>query len=147
MPAEPSALLGSWSLSRTIDDRWGDETSTVDGTSELAMLEDGRIRWSERGVLHRATGDVPVQRVLFVERRDDGWFVTFDDGRDFHPWTPGSEVVHPCAPDTYRGRVDVLGDDRWTVRWDVAGPAKDYTMTSTLTRPGDGGAAQPNAKA
>jgi hypothetical protein len=131
---EPTGLLGAWAFDRTIDDRHGAESSTVDGTSELALQDDGRIRWSERGTLHRATGDVPVSRVLFIEPHGDLWWVTFDDGRDFHPWTTGEEVVHPCVADTYVGRIEADGSDRWTVEWRVSGPAKDYTMTTVLTR-------------
>ena len=131
---EPTELLGAWTLMRTIDDRHAGEQATVDGSTELVQQDDGRIRWSERGTLHRDAGDIPVSRVLFVEPRDTGWWVTFDDGRDFHPWTPGDEVVHPCVADTYVGRIDADGADRWTVRWRVSGPAKDYTMTTTLTR-------------
>jgi hypothetical protein len=131
---EPTALVGAWTMARTIDDRHAGERATVDGTSELSLLDDGRIRWAERGTLHRDAGDIPVSRVLFVEARDTGWWVTFDDGRDFHPWAPGDEVVHPCAPDTYVGRIDADGTDRWTVEWRVSGPAKDYRMTTTLTR-------------
>lgn len=127
-------MLGVWSMARTIDDRHGDEQSTVDGTSELVLEDDGRIRWSERGTLHRRAGDIPVSRTLFLEPREDGWWVTFDDGRDFHPWRPGEKVVHPCSPDTYTGSVDIIGPDTWTVRWQVSGPAKDYTMVTILTR-------------
>ena len=62
-----------------------------------------------------------------------GWWMRFDDGRDFHPWTPGEQVVHPCAPDTYCGVV-AGSPERWTVQWDVTGPRKDYTMRTVLTR-------------
>jgi hypothetical protein len=121
-------------MDRTIDDRIASETSTVDGTSELVQQDDGRIRWSERGTLRRGALEIPVSRTLFVEHRDEGWWVTFDDGRDFHPWAPGDEVVHPCVADTYVGRIEPQDADRWTVRWDVSGPAKDYTMTTLLVR-------------
>lgn len=137
----PTALLGAWTLAREIDDRMTAEQSTVDGTSELSLEPDGRVRWSEQGTLRSGELVLPVSRLLFVEPRDDEWFVTFDDGRDFHPWSPGGEVVHPCAPDTYVGRVDILSDDHWRVEWAVSGPAKDYTMTSVLVR------AQPNENA
>jgi hypothetical protein len=131
---DPTTLTGHWTLSRTIDDRHGREQLSVDGVTDLVLADDGRVRWSESGVLHRRGLDSPVSRVLFVEQRDDGWWVTFDDGRDFHPWCAGSEVVHPCGADTYVGRIDVLDTDRWAVEWQVSGPAKDYTMRSTLTR-------------
>ncbi|MFI5427485.1 DUF6314 family protein [Aeromicrobium sp. UC242_57] len=100
----------------------------------LVAQDDGRVRWAEQGRLRRGDLDVPVSRTLFVELRDAGWFVTFDDGRDFHPWEPGAEVVHPCAADTYVGRIELVDADSWTVEWNVTGPTKDYTMTSRLTR-------------
>lgn len=131
--SSPTDLLGTWTLERTIDDRLAGERSTVDGVTELTWQDDGRVRWHETGTLHRGDLDIPVSRTLFVEQRPTGWFVTFDDGREFHPWQPGDEVVHPCNADTYTGRVDVEADDRWVVEWQVAGPAKDYTMTSRLT--------------
>lgn len=130
----PTSLLGAWTMTRTIDDRLKSEQSTVDGTTDLEMATDGRVRWSERGTLRTGELVLAVSRVLYVELRGGGWFVTFEDGRDFHPWAPGDEVVHPCAPDTYVGRVEVVDPDRWHVRWDVTGPAKDYTMTTALTR-------------
>lgn len=133
-PLEPTSLLGTWSMTRSIHDRRADETSTVDGTAELVHQDDGRICWSERGTLRRGDLEIPVSRVLFVEHRDAGWWVTFDDGRDFHPWAPGDEVVHPCAADTYVGRIDAPDTDRWTVEWHVTGPAKNYSMTSVLVR-------------
>lgn len=131
---DPLSLLGAWTLARTIDDRKGPETSTVQGTTELARQGDGRVRWSESGTLQRGGHEIPVNRTLYVELRDAGWFVTFDDGRDFHPWEPGEEVVHPCAADTYVGRIELVDADTWTVEWNVTGPAKDYTMISRLTR-------------
>ena len=75
-----------------------------------------------------------VRRALWLERVDrDGWWVRFEDGTDFHPWSPGETVTHPCSPDTYVGLVDGAGDT-WAIRWDVTGPSKDYTMTTELTR-------------
>ncbi len=138
---EPTELVGTWTMDRSIDDRRAAEQMSVSGTSTLALDDDGRVRWSEQGVLLRGDHEIPVSRVLFVESRDDLWFVTFDDGRDFHPWRPGGEVVHPCGADTYVGLVVVESSERWTVEWRVSGPAKDYTMHSTLTR------AQPNENA
>jgi hypothetical protein len=131
-PLTPPDLLGSWQLSRVIVDHLAGDESTVAGSTELVRQADGRIRWSEAGVLQRRGLDLPVSRVLYVEERPTGWFVTFDDGRDFHSWAVGYEVEHDCAPDRYVGVIG--GDvDRWTVQWRVSGPAKDYTMTSVLT--------------
>lgn len=165
---DPRTLLGRWSFDRTIDDRAAGDRKSVDGTltltaaatdsaldTESADASEARIRWFEEGILHLGDQDLPVTRTLFVEPRGDEWFVVFEDGHDFHPWTTGVQVEHPCGADMYRGRIDVAGplgtgsedtgsEDTdperataprsWSVRWDVVGPAKDYTMTTRLRR-------------
>lgn len=155
MPSEtvidPHALTGTWDLHRTIEDRVAHATGTVSGTTVIEVEHLDRLRWSESGVLDWQGRRVPITRVLHLVRRgvpcadghlrDDqepAWFVLFDDGRDFHPWVTGEQVEHPCGADVYRGRIDVepagSGRQRWTVQWDVTGPAKDYTLVSVLTR-------------
>ena len=94
-------------LARVIDDRQAGVESRVDGRLLLTQVEPGRIRWEESGRWHQPTGDVDVRRGLWLERVDeDGWWVRFEDGTDFHPWSPGEAVIHPCSPDTYVGLVD-----------------------------------------
>ena len=135
--ADPTDLLGRWELDREIDDRAAAERHRVDGVLTLELVAPGRVRWSETGRWRHPTGDVDVRRDLWlVHEPADGWWVRFDDERDFHPWSPGEPVVHPCAPDTYRGVVTGTADS-WTVVWEVTGPRKDYTMTTRLTRPAD----------
>ena len=136
--ADPTDLLGRWRLEREIDDRAAGGRHRVDGVLTLDLVEPGRVRWTEAGRWHHPTGDVDVRRELWLVRPDDAacWWVRFEDGRDFHPWSPGEEVVHPCAPDTYRGLV-TGSPESWHVRWEVSGPRKDYTMTTRLTRPAD----------
>lgn len=134
----PTELLGAWRLERTIEDRYAGRTLTLAGTTELTLLADGRVRWHDQGTLHLPDGDVEATRTSLVERRDGGWFVLFEDGRDFHPWAPGTPVEHPCGRDLYRGTVQVgSGADgaaaAWHVVWEVRGPAKDYTMVSRMT--------------
>jgi hypothetical protein len=134
--ADPHALVGTWRLSRVIDDRLAGAQSLIDGELSLTVVTPDRIRWEEQGQWHQPTGDVAVHRGLWLVRgeRTDAWWVRFEDERDFHPWLPGEAVVHPCAPDTYRGVVRGT-PERWTVEWDVTGPAKDYSMSTELTRP------------
>ncbi|WP_220451175.1 DUF6314 family protein [Nocardioides dongkuii] len=152
MTFAPTDFLGTWSLSRAVDDRLAGETLRVEGTATLSRLAADHVRWTEEGVLRWSGGEVPVQRTLDVRRRSDGgWFVHFSDGREFHPWTVGADVAHPCGADLYRGRVDVDADGRsWTVTWHSTGPAKDYVMTtrhadrvdlSAADRPGGSGPA------
>ncbi|UEJ83044.1 DUF6314 family protein [Brachybacterium halotolerans subsp. kimchii] len=149
--ASPLALLGDWLLNRRIEDRLSREILQVTGTTEISMREDGRIVWSESGVLVRGAADarpIPVRRELLIERRarpldgqrgaaspDEDWMVLFADGRDFHPWTPGRAVVHPCGEDRYDGLVEIRDEREWHVTWEVTGPAKDMTIRSVLTAP------------
>ncbi|MFZ7088399.1 DUF6314 family protein [Curtobacterium sp. RRHDQ10] len=135
----PTDVLGRWMLARTVVDRAAGETRSVVGTTTLTLVDPDRVRWEESGTMTWPGGSVPVSRTLFVtaERtgeRTAGWMVRFADGRAFHPWRPGAEVVHDCAPDTYRGFVDG-SPAAWSVVWQATGPAKDYRMESRLTRP------------
>ena len=135
----PLDLLGRWRLERSIEDRRGDETLGVTGTTLLEATEDGAVRWHEEGVLRRpGAAPAEVSRTLLVvpptPGGDDAWWVRFADGRPFHPWHPGADLEHPCGTDVYRGRVDLDLPARWRVRWTVTGPAKDYTMRTTCSR-------------
>ncbi|WP_445255691.1 DUF6314 family protein [Nocardioides aurantiacus] len=141
--ADPCDLVGTWMLSRTIEDRRGGPDGRVEGRLELVLESPDRVAWREHGTWHRPDGDVEVQRTLGVVRRDGGWWVVFADGRDFHPWAPGEEVVHDCRPDTYRGVVTGTSV-AWSVTWEVTGPAKDYRMETRL-RPLSGAACPPGA--
>jgi hypothetical protein len=138
---DPGSLLGTWQLTRTIDDRLLGEQSRVEGTLELTSVSADRIRWQEQGRWLRTVGVVEVHRVLWLVRdvSTGGWWVHFEDDREFYPWTPGQAVVHPCGADTYAGVVEGT-PQRWTVRWDVVGPRKDYAMSTELSA----GAARPH---
>ncbi|MFZ6992912.1 DUF6314 family protein [Curtobacterium sp. RRHDQ66] len=129
----PDQLLGEWALERVVVDRRAGVRGTVRGTTTLTLEHAGLVRWEESGTMELAGRTTPVSRALTVRRDDDGtWTVCFADGRTFHDWVWGASVVHACAPDEYTGVL--AGDaDRWTVRWDAVGPAKDYRLDSVLT--------------
>ena len=130
--ADPRTLLGTWAFHRVIDDRRAGDTSQLDG--RLVLLEDGdRIRWEENAVWHRPDGGVDVRRGQWLVEDAGEWQVLFEDGRPFHRWSPGEQVVHDCTPDVYRGSVTGT-PPRWRVVWEVSGPAKDYTMVTDLAR-------------
>lgn len=131
---DPVTLLGDWSFERTIEDHLRGEVLRVDGTLSLVAEGLTRIRWSERGLMHREAGDLEVFRVLFLVEGAHDWDVTFEDGRPFHPWRMGEWVEHPCAADVYRGRVVADGRAGWSITWRVSGPQKDYVMTTILVR-------------
>lgn len=140
-PPDPTSLLGRWDFTRTIDDRRTGIRSTVVGHTDLGAESDTHIRWHEEGVLRTAGRELDVYRTLHIVLRDGSWIVTFDDGRFFHPWSPGAPVEHPCGADRYRGRIDTVREttcptapvESWTVQWTVTGPHKDYTATTVLT--------------
>ncbi len=139
MPAvEPTDLLGVWDLARRIVDRPTDggapQFGRVVGTLTLAAEGDD-VAWCEEGVLRWGDQQLPVTRRLVVRHEAAGWVVCFDDGRPFHPWSPGSPVVHDCPPDTYRGLVVIAADLRtMRVVWDVSGPGKDRRLFTRCNR-------------
>ena len=128
---DPLALLGAWSLDRVIEDRVAAERTRLDGRLVLARTDDGGVSWEERATWHRPDGPVDVRRALRLAEGAQGWWVHFDDGREFHPWLPGEAVVHACGADTYCGTV-TGSRESWQVTWEVSGPQKDYTMTTVL---------------
>ena len=151
---DPLRLVGTWDFRREVHDHRDGAEYTARGEAEFTLEDDGQVRWTERGTLRWAAGSTPVSRTLFLVREDpadDGasapaWLVTFEDGRDFHPWTVGA-VEHLCGRDLYRGGVDLpaepaVSSDRerepereWELHWRVTGPEKDYTMDTRYSRP------------
>jgi len=170
---DPLRLVGTWDFRREVHDHREGAEYTARGRAEFAPQDDGRIRWAETGTLSWSAGSTPVSRTLFLVREpadDDAtagvgpttgadvdtttespgansgpWRVTFEDGRDFHPWTAGA-VEHLCNRDLYQGGVDVPeeqavssdlsrepSDLSWELRWRVTGPEKDYTMHTTYS--------------
>nr|MCW2728954.1 hypothetical protein [Aeromicrobium sp.] len=135
---DPRALAGTWRFDRHIDDRAAGQHHTATGVATFVVEDATRVRWDESGVV-RWGGDgegVPITRTLLLDRREEGWIVLFEDGREFHPWSPGGQVRHPCGDDVYTGCVSPTGQapDGWTVEWRAAGPTKDYTVTTVLSR-------------
>ncbi|MFI8523610.1 DUF6314 family protein [Promicromonospora sukumoe] len=145
---DPLRLVGTWDFVREI--RHDDGAAyTADGEARLLLEDDGRVRWAEQGTLRWAGGSTPVTRTLFLVRAagpdggalpdggaDTGWRVTFEDGRDFHPWTAGT-VEHLCGRDLYAGGLAVAAEPApaWELRWRVTGPEKAYLMHTRYTRP------------
>lgn len=136
----PTVLIGTWTLERRIDDHLNDRTFDVTGELVIARSDATGLTWEESGRMRGDDStDLPVWRRYLIQHRDGGWMVTFDDGRDFHPWSPEAEVVHPCAADTYRGHYDLGGlPDGWAYDWRVTGPTKDHRIRSTLQKPTTG---------
>ena len=127
------SFQGEWTLSRTIQDTGTAGTGRFDGTARFSA--------DAHGLLYREEGQLvlPGQGAFTAVRhylwRQDGPLITvnFDDGRPFHqfdPAAPTPNATHLCINDTYRVAYDFGDWPRWTARWNITGPRKDYAMVS-----------------
>lgn len=131
----PGDLGGTWTFRRRLADlgtgRFGSAhgTLTVD-PADRSWSEVGELRWDGRSV--------PVTRTLGFAIVGGEWWMTFADGRAFHPWRLGEIVEHPCAPDVYRGLVRLdRAATRLRIGWDVTGPGKQHRIVSRYVRATD----------
>jgi hypothetical protein len=134
LSCEPADLAGSWTFRRRVRDGLSGEHGHARGTAVFTTGPDGGS-WREQGRLCWGGRWLPFSRTLGFAHVDGAWWVTFEDGRPFHPWRPGIAVTHPCRADTYRGLV-VVDDVRAELRigWDVTGPAKRQRIVTRYRR-------------
>ncbi len=135
LPLDPADFAGEWSIERELADLRDGASGRFRGTLTVTPGEGG-YRWCERGTLVWGAHRGPAERHLLLRRREGEWWMCFADGRPFHPWRAGGELVHPCAADTYRG---VLGfdpgePDRFELTWEITGPAKRARIVSRMRR-------------
>lgn len=74
-----------------------------------------------------------MRRTTYLGLLDGSAWMTFEDGRPFHPWLPGAVLEHRCGADLYVGRIDVAAGAMRTT-WRVTGPAKDQLLVTDLAR-------------
>ncbi len=130
---DPSDLAGEWAVVREVLDRRTGQRGSFRG--RLTVTPDGPgWAWHEAGEFTWGGQARPAGRALSVRPRPDGWWLTFADGRPFHPLRADEPLVHPCGDDVYEGRFSDVGADQLTITWDVRGPAKDQLIVSRLTR-------------
>lgn len=123
-------LAGDWSVDRDIDDGRG----AFRGVASFVPQQDGTLCWHETGTLTLDGATVAAYRTLSID--PDGQ-VRFDDGRPFHRLVLAGgtcDAFHPCGPDRYDGRYEVLGPDAFLVTWRVRGPDRDDTIVSHYRR-------------
>ena len=142
-PPDLWSFEGVWRLERRIEDRLAPGPARIgqaQGQAVLARDGDGLV-YDERVTLH-----LPGQRPIEGTRRylwtavAGGIAVRFADGRAFHQITLGAgapEAAHWCAPDQYDVRYDFTHWPRWTSRWDVRGPRKNYMMQTDYAPDGE----------
>lgn len=140
MTAEaPDRLLGEWVLEREIVDRRSGMRSFASGRAKLTRERQDLITWHEDVLLSYRQSELAAHRNLRVELDDMGlWQVKFEDGRPFHPWSPGDTVTHHCGADTYKGVIDLIGTadkiSSWQTIWSVRGPEKDLSIRTRLRK-------------
>lgn len=136
-PSLACYFSGDWRITRRICDRLAGESGRLNGVVRFAPEADG-LRYDETGEMHfGAYRGEATQRYRFVLMDDAVAEVHYADGRLFHHLDLSSgiaDVAHECGSDLYRGRYRVLGADRWALSWQVAGPRKDYLMSTRYER-------------
>lgn len=129
----PDELVGEWTIDREVSDLRAGIVGAFTGTL-LVTADEAGYRWYESGTLHWGDYTGPAERALLLRRHEGSWWMCFADGGLFHPWRVDVEVVHPCAADLYRGRIEPNGPDGFTLTWDVTGPHKRQLIVSRMTR-------------
>lgn len=134
---QPDAYLpGTWSVTRRLRDA-ALGAGRFSGTATFSA-GDGVLLWEERGRLRLGAYDGPARRTLRIVAEPRGWMVRFADGRSFHPLAlrrgDGCRVDHPCGEDAYAGEYVVLGEDAFSVRWQVRGPGKQQVIETRYDR-------------
>jgi hypothetical protein len=130
-------FLGTWVLSRGINDHLGQMSGSLAGIVTFTADDTGLI-YHETGSLQLESG-----AVMQAERRYHWTFeagdvaVKFIDNIDFHRFVPagtGVGTAHLCGDDLYQCRYDFSDWPNWSAVWDVKGPRKDYRSSSRYTR-------------
>ena len=132
---DPAEFAGVWTIDRDLSDLRSGDTGHF--TGQLIVAAEGAgYDWRESGMLTWGDYTGRAERQLCLRPHDGTWWMCFADGRLFHPWRFGEQVVHPCAADVYLGRIECEPDapDRFTITWDVTGPAKRLLIVSRMTR-------------
>ena len=129
-------FIGSYDVSRVIEDTRAGATSRFEGQAEITLSHDGAL-YSETGALIIADQRFEAERKYLWSQNSGKILVCFDDGRAFHDFDPslgGLASEHLCGEDMYRGGYDFSNWTSWFVTWKVLGPRKDYTSRTSYIR-------------
>ena len=130
-------FLGEWQFDREIDDRMLLGVGIGKGQARFA-LSGAVVAYDETSKMAFA-GAPPFKgtRRYLWQADDRGVAVLFADGRDFHRLdlvAGTATAAHWCDPDQYDVTYDFSDWPRWSSRWQVRGPRKDYTMETRYQR-------------
>lgn len=129
-------FIGSYNVSRVIEDARADATSRFEGQAEITLSPNGAL-YSETGALIIGDQRFEAERQYLWAKDAGKILVSFEDGRAFHDFDPnlgGQASEHLCGEDMYRGGYDFSEWSCWAVTWNVLGPRKDYVSTTWYVR-------------
>jgi hypothetical protein len=124
---------GDWRVARRIEDALTGQEGRFVGAASF-VRDDVGLRYSEKGMLTLGEASMEAERVYLWHPSDGGIEVLFDDGRAFHRIDDSAEAAHWCDPDQYDVSYDFGDWPKWSSRWAVKGPRKDYVMVSEYRR-------------
>lgn len=133
-----AALPGEWRYDRVIT---GQGTAT--GLARFTAAAPGELHYREDGTLTLDTGYTgPAYREYRYVLDGEQLNVCFPDGRIMHtlrPDTARAEAtdVHLCGEDVYTGHYALPDQDTLRISYQVAGPHKDFTISTVLRRLSD----------
>lgn len=140
-PGDPGAgterfFKGPWQMMRIIENVTEGVIGEFWGEANFEPAPEG-LRCRETGVLRFRGEDYSAERTsIWVFPGGDRIEVRYADGRPFHDFVLDEpEAVQHCGEDTYSVSYS-FGEDAWLSRWVIAGPNKDYTMTTRYRRVG-----------
>jgi hypothetical protein len=132
-------LVGSWKVQRLILDRACGLNGRLDGHATFAPCWVDGLSYKERGrlVFDKHEGWAEQSYLYDFSQSEGRASVRFSDRRLFHDLDLSAglqRVQHSCDPDRYDGLFVAVGPTEWWSMWKVAGPRKDYELTTIYTR-------------
>ena len=138
-------LLGTWNVTRSIEDTHAGTRGTFHGTATLLAVSsaDGtpvgvRAQYEEHGELQFGAHIGSARRSLAYVRLDDATVMRcFADGRPFLPLDLANGAwrgTHLCGDDRYDIATLARSPDVVQEHWRVTGPSTGYNALATLTR-------------
>jgi hypothetical protein len=143
-----AALEGLWTLQRKIS-----ESGSMQGTASFRRVNANMLQYREQGVLRLESGwtgeasreyfyvlepgpDSPGIRIAFVTEGRPGGTLHRISLRTAPGalWPTIGQDVHLCDRDLYRGTYTFIDPDNHQTRVIVTGPAKNYIISTALTR-------------
>lgn len=126
-------FCGAWALERDISSEIAGQAGRFSGRAWFTPDDEG-LAYREAGTLFVAGHEMQSERRYLWRQGAGEIVVLFDDGCPFHSFAPAQVAAsHFCDPDTYKVRYGFSDWPRWSARWRVTGPRKDYVMESRFS--------------